>query len=48
MGKAIGKDERSAVAVCDAGLARAIQKHLGIHDTADSEFGGMNGENKNT
>ena len=48
LGKAIGKDERSAVAVCDAGLARAIQKHLGSHDTADSEFGGMNGENKNT
>ena len=28
LGKAIGKDYRSAVAVCDQGLADAIVKHL--------------------
>jgi len=30
LGRAIGKDLRSSIAVCDVGLAAAVQKQLGL------------------
>ena len=45
LGHAIGKEERSAVAVCDVGLARAILSNIVLPEATDETIGGMNGEN---
>lgn len=47
LGRAIGKDIRSSLAVCDAGLADAIIKHLN-QTQIGSKNGGKHGENKST
>ena len=51
LGRAIGKDLRSSVGVCDAGLADAIIKQLEEEQkegAADGRNGGRHGENKGT
>ena len=51
LGRAIGKDLRSSVGVCDAGLADAIIKQLEEENkqgAADGRNGGRHGENKGT
>ena len=46
LGRAIGKDLRSSLGVCDAGLASAIIKQLeNVKDAADGRNGGKHGEN---
>lgn len=49
LGRAVGKDFRSALGVCDAGLADAIVRKLGEEQGAVSGGkGGEHGENKGT
>lgn len=51
LGKSIGKDLRSSVGVCDAGLADAIVKQLNEEEkqgAADGRNGGKHGEDKGT
>ena len=49
LGRAIGKDFRSSLGVCDAGLADLISRQLKERQTADGGGnGGKHGENKGT
>lgn len=52
LGRAIGKDTRSSLGVCDAGLAEAVIKQLELsYDAAfgaGSGNGGKHGENQST
>lgn len=54
LGRAIGKDLRSSLAIIDAGLAKAIIKYLDAEadskkdSNSNSKKGGKHGENKST
>ncbi len=48
LGRAIGKDLRSSLAVCDGGLAQSIQKAIELEREAMKLGGSEHGENEGT
>lgn len=48
LGSAIGKEQRSSLAVCDAGLAKAVVKALESEGVCQVEGGSEHGKNEGT